>query len=70
MREIRISHYKLGLVEQRINIWFTNEKMLIDNENKTLKFDNLKMNMYRTEDNKSIPGSEYYITVTIKYQVK
>ncbi|WP_342267030.1 hypothetical protein [Spiroplasma endosymbiont of Villa modesta] len=70
IRSIRTSHYKLGLVEQRINIYFTNEKMLIDNENKTLKFDNLQMDMYKTEDSKSISGSNYYITTTIKYQVK
>ncbi|WDA54165.1 MAG: hypothetical protein PPFGHCPK_00595 [Spiroplasma endosymbiont of Drosophila atripex] len=70
MREIRISHYRLGLVEQHINIYFTGEKMLIDNENKTFKFDNLRMDMYRTEDSKSIPGSNYYISTTIKYQVK
>ncbi|XP_026466043.1 uncharacterized protein LOC113369631 [Ctenocephalides felis] len=43
IKKIKVANDKerYGLVEQRINIYFTNENMLIDNENKTLKFDNL-----------------------------
>ncbi len=68
MREIRISHYKLGLVEQQIIINFKKEKMLIDTENKTLKFENL--DVWLSKGVGGIPNTAYYISATIKYQVK
>ncbi|WP_400255419.1 hypothetical protein [Spiroplasma endosymbiont of Cleonymus obscurus] len=70
MREIRISHYRLGLVEQRINIYYKKDRIIINNENKTISFNSITMNMYKTEDSSLIRDSSYSITATIKYQVK
>ncbi|WP_395473488.1 hypothetical protein [Spiroplasma endosymbiont of Nomada rufipes] len=70
MREIRISHYRLGLVEQRINRYYKKNRIIINNENKTISFNSITMNMYKTEDSSLIRDSSYSITATIKYQVK
>ncbi|WP_425376944.1 hypothetical protein [Spiroplasma endosymbiont of Aleiodes alternator] len=71
IRSIRTSHYKLGLVEQRISISGDQlNKILIDNENKTIKFDIFLFWMYKTEDGKFVKDSNFSISATIKYQVK
>lgn len=71
IREIRISHYRLGLVEQHISASGTQlNKMLINNENKIIKFNNFVFWMYKNEDKNSIKDSMFSITATIKYQVK
>lgn len=71
IRQIRVSHYKLGLVEQHISTHGSQlDKMLIDNENKTIKFDNCIFWMYKTEDSTFVEGSNFSINTTIKYQVK
>ncbi len=69
IRQIRISHYKIGLMEERIYIYFKPEQMIIT-DNQELKLNIVGAYLHNYDEEKHLPNSVYYITTTIKYQVK
>ncbi|WP_338986171.1 hypothetical protein [Spiroplasma endosymbiont of Thecophora atra] len=69
IRQIRISHYKIGLMEQGIYFHFKPEQMIIT-DNQELKLHNLWVFLHNYDENKHLPNSFFNINTTIKYQVK
>lgn len=70
VKQIRISHYKIGLMEQGIYFRFKPEQMIIT-DNQELKLNNVGGNLHNYDDeNKHLPNSFFNINATIKYQVK
>ncbi|WP_342272925.1 hypothetical protein [Spiroplasma endosymbiont of Acasis viretata] len=69
LRQIRISHYKIGLMEQGIYFHFKPEQMIIT-DNQELKLNNLWVFLHNYDENKHLPNSFFNINTTIKYQVK
>ncbi|WP_342261466.1 hypothetical protein [Spiroplasma endosymbiont of Notiophilus biguttatus] len=56
-------------MEERIYIYFKPEQMIIT-DNQELKLNIVGAYLHNYDEEKHLPNSVYYITTTIKYQVK
>lgn len=65
IRQIRISHYKIGLMEQGIYTYFYPRQMIIT-DNQQLKLNNVGAFLHNYNTGEHLPNSDYYITTTIK----